>query len=507
MIEFKRIFQKKLNKGFSATDNKMEIHKCVLCHNAPCKKMYKNIDPERIIRAIKFEDQKGARTLIGDEKTCFEKNKTCKEKCPLNVDVDSILKNLINETEKIEELANIDISTEICGVKLENPFLLSSSIVGSRYEMCKRAFEQGWAGVAVKTICMMTIHESSPRLSALKDWDGSFLGFKNIEQLSEYSVEENMEMIRRLKQEFPNKVIIASIMGRDEQEWEYLAKEVTKAGADIIELNFSCPNMKYKGIGSDVGQDADLVEKFTRVVRNSTNIPILAKMTPNITDMRVPAIGAKKGGADGIAAINTIKSITNVDVYSLVPEPQVNGKSSLGGYSGHAVKPIALRYIAEMSNCEELKDMCFSGMGGIYTWKDAVEFMLLGCTSVQVTTAVMEYGYRIVDDLILGLKIYMNEKNYTKVSDFIGKSKVNLISNDELEKDSIEFPKFKYEKCIGCGRCYISCKDGGHCAIKFDDKRKPILDGSKCVGCQLCRLVCPQSAISTASKRVDVIKK
>lgn len=482
--------------------NKIEIHKCMLCHNAPCKKMYKNIDPERIIRAVKFKNERGARNLIGNEETCFEKNADCSGNCPLNVDIDRILRNIIDNTDKVDGLENIDISTEICGVKLENPFILSSSIVGSRYEMCKRAFEQGWAGVAIKTICMMPIHESSPRLSALKDWDGSFLGFKNIEQLSEYSVEENMKMIRRLKQEFPSKVIIASIMGRDKKEWKYLAKQVTKAGADVIELNFSCPNMKYKGTGSDVGQNPQLVEKYTKVVRKCTKLPVIAKMTPNITDMRVPAIAAKNGGANGITAINTIKSITNVDVDSLVPEPQVNGRSSLGGYSGQAVKPIALRFIAEMTNCEELSNMNFSGIGGIYTWKDAVEYILLGCSNVQITTAVMEYGYRIIDDLILGLKIYMKEKGYNKISDFIGLAKCNLVSNDKLEKDTIEFPKFNYEKCIGCGRCYISCRDGGHCAIKFDEDRKPILDGSKCVGCQLCKLVCPQSAIEPASKRV-----
>ena len=484
--------------------DKMEIYKCVLCYNAPCSKMYKNINPERIIRAIKFDNIKGARSLIENEQICFEKDTSINEKCPLDVNIDEILNNTINKIDKINDYEDIDISTELCGIKLENPFLLSSSVVGSRYEMCKRAFENGWAGAATKTICMMPIHESSPRLSALKDWDGSFLGFKNIEQLSEYSVEENMEMIRKLKKEFPSKVIIASIMGRDEEEWEYLTKEATKAGSDILELNFSCPNMKYKETGSDVGQNPDLVEEYTRIVRENTNIPILTKMTPNITDMCLPAIGAKKGGADGIAAINTIKSITNIDVDTLVPEPQVNGKSSLGGYSGQAVKPIALRFIAEMANNDDLKDMCYSGMGGIYTWKDAVEFMLLGCTNVQITTAVMEYGYRIIDDLIMGLKIFMKEKNYTKVSDFVGMSKCNLISNDRLEKDTIEFPKFNHEKCIGCGRCYISCKDGGHYAIKFDENRRPILDGSKCVGCHLCRLVCPQSAIDTASKRIEI---
>ena len=487
-------------------NNKIEIHKCVLCHDAPCKKIYKNIDPERIIRAIKLENIKGARTLIKNENNCFEKNPNSNEKCPLNINIDNILKNLIKKIDKINELENIDISTEICGIKLENPFILSSSVVGSRYEMCKRALDYGWAGICTKTICVMPIHESSPRFSALKDWDESFIGFKNIEQLSEYSHEENMEMIRKLKKEYPNKIIIASIMGRNEEEWAYLTKEVTKAGADLIELNFSCPNMKYKGTGSDVGQIPEEVEKFTRVVRNNTNIPILAKMTPNITDMRIPAIAAKKGGANGISAINTIKSITGVDINTKVPEPQVNGKSSLGGYSGRAVKPIALRYIAEMTTSNELNNMTFSGIGGIYTWKDALEFMLLGCTNIQITTSVMEYGYRIVEDLILGLKIYMKENNYKKTTDFIGLAKCNLISNDKLEKDTIEFPKFNHEKCIGCGRCYISCRDGGHEAINFNENRKPILNGSKCVGCQLCRLVCPIGAIDKTEKRISLVK-
>ena len=481
-------------------NNKIEIHKCSLCYDAPCKKIYNNVDPARIIRAIKFDNKKGARTLINN-KDIFEK-KDIDIKCPLNVNIDEILKNLVDEIDNIDDIEDVDISTEICGVILENPFILSSSIIGSRYEMCKNAFEMGWGGICTKTICLMKIQESSPRFSALKDWDESFVGFKNIEQLSEYSLEENMEMIKKLKEEFPNKVVIASIMGRNEEEWEYLTKKVTEAGADLIELNFSCPNMKYKGTGSDVGQDPELVEKYTKVVRESTNIPILAKMTPNITDITIPAYAAKKGGANGISAINTIKSITNVDIDSFVPEPQVNGKSSLGGYSGRAVKPIALRYISEIANCEKLEDMYLSGIGGIYTWKDAIEYMLLGCTTVQLTTAVMEYGYRIIDDLILGLKIYMKEKKYNKISDFIGKAKNNLINNDELDKDTIEFPKFDYEKCVGCGRCFISCKDGGHNAIKFDENRKPILDGSKCVGCQLCRLVCPQSAINKAIKRV-----
>lgn len=479
--------------------DKTEVNKCLLCNEGLCSKIYKNTDIERIIQAIKFDNIKGARYLISDEEKCFEKN--ADYKCLVNIDTDSILNQLINNVNKIDNIDDIDISTEICGIKLKNPFILSSSIVGSRYDMIKRAFEYGWAGVSLKTICMMPIQESSPRFSSLKDEDGSFLGFKNIEQLSEYSLEENIEMIKKLKRDFPNNIIIASIMGRDEKEWEILAKEVTKAGADLIELNFSCPNMKHKETGSDVGQNPNLVEKYTEIVKNNTTLPILAKMTPNITDMKIPALSAKRGGASGIAAINTIKSITNVDINSLTPEPQVNGKSSLGGYSGRAVKPIALRFIAEMANSPYLEDLYYSGMGGIYTWRDALEFMLLGCTSIQVTTAILEYGYRIVEDLILGLKIYMKENNYHKVSDFVGLAKNNLINNDELDKETIEYPRFNYDKCIGCGRCYISCRDGGHNAIRFDHERKPVLDASKCVGCQLCRLVCPKEAIEKALKR------
>lgn len=486
---------------------KMETHKCALCFNATCNKKYKNVDPERIIRAIRFKNIKGAYTLLKDKNTTLELNEECKEKCPLDVDIDGILKYLLENKEEIQDIDNIDISSEICNIKIENPFILSSSIVGSKYEMCKRAFEAGWAGVVTKTICVMDIHESSPRLSVLQDWDNSFIGLKNIEQLSEDSLEDNLSMIRRLKKEYPNKIVIASIMGRDEKEWAYLTKEVTNAGADLIELNFSCPNMKYKGTGSDVGQDPKTVERFTKIVRKNTKLPILAKMTPNITDMTIPARAAKKGGANGIAAINTIKSITNIDLDNFVPEPVVNGKSSLGGYSGQAVKPIALRFIAEMANDNQLEDMYFSAMGGIYTWKDAVEFMTLGASNIQVTTAVMEYGYRIIDDLILGLKIFMKERNYSNVSEFVGKSKANLIDNEQLEKDTISYPTFDYNKCIGCGRCYISCMDGGHQAINFDDiDRRPSLDGSKCVGCHLCKLVCPQNAIATSDKRVSVRK-
>ncbi len=483
------------------TNLELEIHKCTLCYDAPCKKIYKNVDPERIIRALRFENDKGAKTFINDN--YLDKNINCNEKCPCNVNIDYILDEVAHSNyEKID--LDVDIKTYICGIELENPFLLSSSIVGSTYDMCKRALEAGWAGVVFKTICPFEINEASPRYSQLENWDTSFTGFKNIEQLSQHTVEEDCSILKKLKEEFPNKVIIASIMGRNEQEWEDVSRKVTEAGCDAIELNFSCPNMEIKGTGSDIGQSPDTVEKYTLAARKGTNLPLIAKMTPNITDITIPAIAAKKGGANGISAINTIKSITNINFNTLTPEPDINGKSSIGGYSGRAVKPIALKMITDLTTNEKLSDMNISGIGGIYTYKDAIEFMLLGASNVQLTTAVMEYGYRIIDDLILGLKIFMKENNLNKVTDFIGISKKCIVDAENIERNTILFPKFNYEKCIGCGRCFISCNDGGHSAIKFDaTERKPKLDGSKCVGCHLCKLVCPMHAIEVANTRIN----
>ena len=395
------------------------------------------------------------------------------------------------------------LSCDICGVPLENPFLLSSSVVASTYDMCARAFEAGWAGACFKTICSFDIHEASPRFSAITGDNGSIIGFKNIEQLSDHSVTENMHIFRELKKNYPTKFILASIMGQDGKEWESLARLCEENGADAIELNFSCPNMQKDGLGSDIGQIPELVEKYTRAAKRNTTIPVLAKLTPNVATMSPAAEAALRGGADGIATINTIKSIIGVNPLTFVSAPAIKGKSSIGGYSGNAVKPIALRFVAELGQNPNLKGMHISGMGGIETWRDSLEFILMGAGSIQITTAVMQYGYRIIDDLKSGLNYYLAQMAIKSVKDIIGAGLDSISeSTDVLDRDTVLFPKFDTDKCIGCGRCVISCNDGGHQAIRFDG-RCPKLDGNKCVGCHLCLLVCPQNAISHSKKRVN----
>ncbi len=385
-----------------------------------------------------------------------------------------------------------NLSIEFCGVKCENPFFLASSPVGNNYEMCAKALETGWGGIVFKTSAMEKMIEVSPRFDANKKEGTPFIGFKNMEQVSEHSLQENLADMKKLKENYPNKVLIASIMGSNEEEWTKLAQLVTEIGADIIECNFSCPQMTSHAMGSDVGQNPELVKKYSAAVRRGTNLPVLAKMTPNIGNMEVPAIASIEGGATGIAAINTIKCITGVDLDKKVGLPIVNGKSSISGYSGKAVKPIALRFINQLAQEPKLKNVPISGIGGIETWQDALEFIMLGAGNLQVTTAIMQYGYRIVEDLISGIEYYMEEKGVEKLSDLVGAAIGNMVPAEKLDRDYIVYPSFNADKCIGCGRCYISCYDGAHQAIVWDEEnRKPSLNKDNCVGCHLCGLVCP----------------
>lgn len=500
-----------------------EASRCLLCEDAPCTKASKRGDPARAIRAVRFDNHKLAMRWVRDctdddleraEQACIHYNWPIRIHEMLNV----ISKDQVamGETEDDWAANAPSLSIDFCGIRCENPFFLASSAVCINYEMVARAFDAGWGGVFYKTICMQEIREVSPRFDAMHNnaTHGDFYGFRNMEQLSELPVDEDFEILRRLKQNYPTKIVVASIMGQTDEEWMELAKKSEAAGCDAVELNFSCPQMKYKGMGSDVGQDPELVQHYTACVKSCVSIPVIAKMTPNITHITEPAAASLLGGADALSAINTIKSVT------MDSDAEVSGHLTISGYSGRAVRPIAMRFVLELAQMsvpvpaaklqgtQQSKEAALnarpelSGIGGIETWLDALEFIQLGCSNVQVCTAVMQYGYRIVEDMILGLQHYMVKRGVSSLQELVGERLSKFKQPETLDRDTVIYPKFNKELCVGCGRCAVSCNDGGHQALEFDAVcRYPRLIGSKCVGCHLCRLVCPAGAIGL-SKRV-----
>ena len=472
-----------------------EASRCLLCQEAPCSKACKTGDPARAIRAIRFDNSKTALRWVKD---CSDADLERAEQACIHYNWPLHIKEMLRsiQEDEVDDSHYPSLEISFCGIKCENPFFLASSAVCTNYDMVVRAFEAGWAGVFYKTICLQEIKEVSPRFDAMHNnaTHGDFYGFRNMEQLSENPVELDFDILRRLKQNYPTKIVVASIMGQTEEEWIRLAKMAEEAGCDAVELNFSCPQMKHKGMGSDVGQDAELVRTYTACVKNSVSIPVIPKMTPNITHIEEPAMACVQAGADAISAINTIKSVT------MDEDAEVAGQRTISGYSGRAVRPIALRHILELAQMPEKVEL--SGIGGIETWRDALEFIQLGCNNVQVCTAVMQYGYRIIDDLILGLQRYMAKCHITHLQELVGVQLPSFLKPSTINRDTIVYPKFNKDLCVGCGRCQMSCNDGGHQAIIFDaETRQPHLIGNKCVGCHLCRLVCPAGAIGV-SKRV-----
>ena len=492
-----------------------EAGRCLLCQDAPCTKACGTGDPARAIRAIRFGNHKLALSWVREctdadleraEEACIHYNWSIRIRKMLH----AIHEDEVSPVDSLDRLEKApSLAIDFCGIRCENPFFLASSAVCTSYEMVARAFDAGWGGVFYKTITMQEIREVSPRFDAMHDSGkhGDFYGFRNMEQLSELPVDEDFDILRRLKQNYPAKIVIASIMGQTDEEWMLLARKAEAAGCDAVELNFSCPQMKYKGMGSDVGQSAELVSHYTACVKRCVSIPVIAKMTPNITHITEPASACVVAGADGLSAINTIKSVT------MDPDAEVSGHLTVSGYSGRAVRPIAMRYVLEMAQmlnigttptgnaAEASSRVGLSGIGGIETWYDALEFIQLGCSNVQVCTSVMQYGYRIVEDMILGLQHYMMERGVTELRQLVGERVGKFLSPDSLDRDTVIYPQFNRDQCVGCGRCVVSCSDGGHQALQFDaETRTPRLVGSRCVGCHLCRLVCPAGAIGVTRR-------
>jgi len=398
-----------------------------------------------------------------------------------------------------------DLKTNLAGIKSPNPFWLASAPpTNSGYQIMK-AFDAGWGGAVWKTLGVPVVNVSS-RYGALNHRDNRMAGFSNIELITDRPLADNLREIEEVKKRFPDHAVIASLMVETRAEWHQIVKDVENAGSDGIELNFGCPHgMCERGMGSAVGQEPKVLKTIVEWVKEVAKIPVIVKLTPNISDITRPAIAACEGGGDAISLINTIQSIVGVDIDKFVPYPIVDGKSSNGGYCGPAVKPIALNML---KNCAQHPsvNIPISGIGGVENWRDAVEFILLGATSVQVCTAVMHYGFGIIRELVSGLEQYMDDKGFKTIDDFRGKALPNIMHWEDLNLKYKVVANINKDKCIGCQLCYTACEDGAHEAIGLStdmNDRKPFIIDDNCVGCNLCSLVCPVEDCITMDRRDD----
>lgn len=367
-----------------------------------------------------------------------------------------------------------------------------------------KAFDAGWGGAVWKTLGVPIVNVSS-RYGSVNYRDTRMMGFNNIELISDRPLKDNLREITEVKKRFPDHAVIASLMVQSRKEWHQIVQDVTNAGADGIELNFGCPHgMCERGMGSAVGQEPEVLKTIVGWVMEVATIPVITKLTPNITDITQPAIAAAEAGSDAISLINTIQSIVGVDIDDFVPYPKVGGLSTNGGYCGPAVKPIALNML---KNCAQHPgvNIPISGIGGIENWRDAVEFMLLGASTVQVCTAVMHYGFGIIREMVAGLENYMEEKGFASVEDFVGKAVPKVVHWEDLNLRYKVVASIDANKCIGCQLCYTACEDGAHQAIGLAvaPDRKPHIIEENCVGCNLCSLVCPVENCITMQRRDD----
>lgn len=399
-----------------------------------------------------------------------------------------------------------DLSINFAGIKSPNPFWLASAPpTNSGYQVMK-AFDAGWGGAVWKTLGVPVVNVSS-RYGSINYRGTRMAGFNNIELITDRTLADNLKEIEEVKKYFPHHAVIASLMVESKKEWEQIIKDSENAGADGIELNFGCPHgMCERGMGSAVGQEPDVLETIVRWAKEFATVPVITKLTPNISHIVDPGLAAVRGGTDSISLINTIKSIVGIDLDTYAPLPVVDGKGTNGGYCGPAVKPIAMEMIKELAKHPDIMATPISGIGGVETWRDAVEFILLGAGSVQVCTAVMHYGFGIVREIEKGVLRFMKDKGYETIYDFKGKALPNVTEWKHLNLKHKVVAEIDEDKCVGCDLCYIACDDGAHQAIRIPEgsqNRVPEIIEENCVGCNLCSLVCPVEECITMVQRDD----
>jgi dihydropyrimidine dehydrogenase (NAD+) subunit PreA len=391
-----------------------------------------------------------------------------------------------------------DLHTTFAGIQSPNPFWLASAPPTDKAYNVNRAFEAGWGGVVWKTLGQAgppVVNVNGPRYGALLTPDRRLIGFNNIELITDRDLEINLKEITQVKRDWPDRAMVVSLMVPcEEQAWKAILARVQDTGADGVELNFGCPHgMSERGMGSAVGQVPEYIEMVTAWCKQYSTLPVIVKLTPNITDVRLPARAAKKGGADAVSLINTINSIMGVDPATLTMSPSTGGKGSHGGYCGPAVKPIALNMVAEIARDPLTAGLPISGIGGIGNWRDALDFIALGAGTVQVCTAAMVYGFKIVQEMSDGLSNYMDEMGFTSLDDFRGKAVPSILDWRYLNLNYIAKAVIRQDLCIQCGRCHIACEDTAHQAITSmkNGQRHFEVNESECVGCNLCVTVCP----------------
>ncbi len=399
------------------------------------------------------------------------------------------------------------IKSNFLGITSPNPFWLASAPPTDKKINVMRALEAGWGGVVWKTLGTQ-IKNVSSRYSAVDYHGERVMGFNNIELISDRPLDLNLKEIKEVLKEFPDRAMVVSLMADNNKEsWHELIKQVEDTGAHGIELNFGCPHgMTERGMGAAVGQDPEIARTVVEWVMEAAHIPVITKLTPNVHSVVPSGKACVEAGTHALSLINTIQSVTGIDLDTFVPNPYVAGKSVFGGYCGPAVKPIALKMLATIAQDETTRKVPISGIGGISTWKDAVEFMLLGATNVQVCTAVMKQGFRIIEDLCDGLNNWMDEKGFEKLEDFIGKSVGTLTHWEDLDINFHHVAHIDQNKCIHCGLCYIACEDASHQSISLtggNPYNTYAIKEEECVGCNLCELICPvENCITMVEQRV-----
>ena len=389
-----------------------------------------------------------------------------------------------------------NLNTSFLGIESPNPFWLASAPPTDKEYNVRRAFDAGWGGVVWKTLGEEgppIVNVNGPRYGAVFGADRRLLGLNNIELITDRDLFINLEEMKRVKEDYPEHALVASLMVPcDEESWKKILPLVEETGCDGVELNFGCPHgMAERGMGSAVGQVPEYIEMVTRWCKQHSKLPVIVKLTPNITDIRYPAEAAKRGGADAVSLINTVNSIVGVNLDTFVPEPEIGGKGTHGGYCGPAVKPIALNMVAEIARNPETAELPISGIGGITTWKDAAEYISLGCGNVQVCTAAMTYGFKIVQEMIAGLNDWMDERGYDSIEDFRNLATPNVTDWQYLDLNYVTKAEINQDLCIKCGRCFAACEDTSHQAISVSADRTFEVVDAECVACNLCVNVCP----------------